>query len=83
MKLEIMENCYDLQYHIYTVALDKFLRQRLAGYNYDSHFGGVHYVFLRGLDPARPELGLFHARPSAEALARLSSRLGSFAEVQS
>jgi exodeoxyribonuclease V beta subunit len=83
MRLEIMENCYDLQYHLYIVALDKFLRQRLAGYSYDTHFGGVHYVFLRGLDPARPDLGIFHDRPSADALTRLTSELGIFAEGHS
>jgi exodeoxyribonuclease V beta subunit len=83
MKREVEENCYDLQYYIYSVALDKYLRSRLPGYDYDKHFGGVHYVFLRGLALGRPELGVFHDRPSAQKIEGLSSVLGSFAEVNS
>jgi exodeoxyribonuclease V beta subunit len=57
---------YDLQYRIYTVALDRYLRRRLAGYRYDLHFGGVYYLFLRGLDPDHgPEFGVYYARPQS------------------
>ncbi len=81
MQRAIRESYYDLQYHIYTVALDKYLRHAVPGYSYEEHFGGVHYVFLRGLDPALPDLGIFHDRPSAQAVERLSSLLGTFQEV--
>ena len=83
MQREITERGYDLQYHLYTVALDKFLRTRLAGYDYEKHFGGVRYIFLRGVTPEKPELGIFHARPTAEKIAQLSSLLGSGMEVKS
>ena len=83
MQRAIQESCYDLQYYIYTVALDKYLRQRLPDYDYDQHFGGVHYVFLRGLAPDRPDLGVFHDRPSADAVQRLASALGNVADVKS
>ncbi|MEE8522687.1 MAG: exodeoxyribonuclease V subunit beta [Thermoanaerobaculia bacterium] len=43
---------YVLQYHLYTVALQRFLRYRLPDYDYDRHFGGAVYVFLRGVDAA-------------------------------
>lgn len=44
------DNNYHLQYGVYSVALDRWLRARL-GRNYDrsKHLGGVLYVFLRGL----------------------------------
>lgn len=83
MRHEITERGYDLQYHIYTVALDKYLRARLANYDYEKHFGGVRYIFLRGLAPGKPELGIFCDRPSAEKIAGLSSLLGNFAEAKS
>jgi exodeoxyribonuclease V beta subunit len=83
MRHEIAERGYDLQYHIYTVALDKYLRARLANYDYEKHFGGVRYIFLRGLAPEKPELGIFCDRPSAEKIAGLSSLLGNFAEAKS
>jgi exodeoxyribonuclease V beta subunit len=45
---------YDLQALIYTLALHRWLRFRLgAAYDYARHFGGVRYLFCRGLDAAR------------------------------
>ncbi|HEY5480482.1 MAG TPA: exodeoxyribonuclease V subunit beta [Verrucomicrobiae bacterium] len=83
MTRAVEESCYDLQYHIYVVALDKYLRKRVPGYEFETHFGGVHYVFLRGLAPGRPDLGVYHDRPSAQKIECLSSVLGTFEEVKS
>jgi len=83
MQREITESDYDLQYHIYVVALDKYLRTRLVNYDYEQHFGGVRYIFLRGLTSANPELGIFQDRPTAEKIMSLSVLLGNFAEVKS
>jgi exodeoxyribonuclease V beta subunit len=83
MQREITEHNYDLQYHIYVVALDKYLRTRLVNYDYEQHFGGVRYIFLRGLTSANPELGIFQDRPTAEKIMSLSVLLGNFAEVKS
>lgn len=83
MKDEILLHCYDLQYHIYTLALDEFLRRRVPGYDFELHFGGVYYIFLRGLDSNRPELGVFHDRPTAETIHDLASILGTFAGARS
>lgn len=66
---------YFLQYHLYTVATDLFLRRRVPDYQYDSHFGGVFYLFLRGVDPARPGHGVFHARPAAALIGDLRETL--------
>ncbi|MEA3547267.1 MAG: exodeoxyribonuclease V subunit beta, partial [Thermodesulfobacteriota bacterium] len=47
---EVMEReQYILQYHLYTVALHQYLGSRLTEYRYDDHFGGVFYLFLRGI----------------------------------
>jgi exodeoxyribonuclease V beta subunit len=71
LKSMIRDN-YILQYHLYTVALHRYLKNRLEGYSYDKHFGGVFYVYLRGVDPARgPEYGIFRARPDEGAVERL------------
>jgi len=83
MRCEIVARGYDLQYHLYAVALDKYLRARLVGYDYEKYFGGVRYIFLRGVTPEKPELGIFHDRPSAGKIAALAARLGNFAEVKS
>ncbi len=43
------ERRYDLQLLIYTLALHRYLKQRLIGYQYDTHLGGCFYLFLRGM----------------------------------
>jgi len=43
------ENNYHLQHLIYTAAVDLFLKSRLPDYDFNKHFGGVIYVFLRGV----------------------------------
>ncbi|KOO14230.1 exodeoxyribonuclease V subunit beta [Vibrio xuii] len=58
---------YDLQYQIYALALHRFLRSRIANYDYEQHFGGVYYLFLRGMDGASDH-GIFSAKPSLEFL---------------
>ncbi|WP_440904605.1 exodeoxyribonuclease V subunit beta [Catenovulum sp. SX2] len=40
---------YDLQYLIYAVALHRYLQNRLPDYDYAKHFGGVYYLYLRGM----------------------------------
>ncbi|PRD14247.1 exodeoxyribonuclease V subunit beta [Pantoea coffeiphila] len=57
---------YDLQYQLYSLALHRYLRQRLAGYDYEQHFGGVIYLFLRGLDGTEGSNGIFSTRPQAD-----------------
>jgi len=65
---------YSLQYLIYAVALHLYLSQRLSGYNYDAQFGGVFYLFLRGVRrQAGPGFGIFRARPDRELIAELAA----------
>jgi exodeoxyribonuclease V beta subunit len=67
-------HAYHLQYLLYSVALHRYLGRRVGGYDYDRHFGGVYYLFLRGMDPACGcTRGIFHDRPAralVEALDR-------------
>ena len=65
---------YDLQYLIYAVALHRYLQTKLPGYHPSSHFGGVYYLYLRGMHPDNQELeGVYHARPSEEQLFALDA----------
>ncbi|MCP5424126.1 MAG: exodeoxyribonuclease V subunit beta [Gammaproteobacteria bacterium] len=66
---------YPLQYLIYTVALHRYLRWRRPGYDYDRHFGGVRYLFLRGIHPERPDNGIYSARPPAALITALENYL--------
>ncbi|WP_421241819.1 exodeoxyribonuclease V subunit beta [Aeromonas enteropelogenes] len=58
----MVEHRYDLQYQLYSLALHRLLALRLPGYDFDQHFGGVFYLFLRGM----PQGGIFHTRPSRD-----------------
>jgi exodeoxyribonuclease V beta subunit len=40
---------YPLQAHLYLVALHRYLRWRLPGYQPERHLGGYAYLFLRGM----------------------------------
>jgi exodeoxyribonuclease V beta subunit len=70
------EHFYHLQYHLYVVAIHKYLATRLPGYRYDSHFGGVYYFFLRGVDPAGGSAyGIYRHRPSEATIEALCQKL--------
>jgi exodeoxyribonuclease V beta subunit len=70
------EAFYPLQYHLYVLALHRYLKRRLPAYDYGDHFGGVFYLFLRGLDPEHPgATGIYRDRPSRETIAALERAL--------
>ena len=53
---------YVLQYHLYVLAWHRHLQVRLPDYDYDRHFAGVCYAFLRGALPGSDN-GMFYDRP--------------------
>ena len=42
------ESNYHLQYLIYALALEKYLKSKLSNFDFEKQFGGVIYLFLRG-----------------------------------
>jgi exodeoxyribonuclease V beta subunit len=71
---------YDLQYQLYTLALHRYLRHRMAGYNYQQHFGGVIYLFLRGVEQGKPEQGIFSTRPDVRLVEAMDALFAGAAE---
>ncbi|WP_448213919.1 exodeoxyribonuclease V subunit beta [Colwellia sp. MEBiC06753] len=45
----ISKSYYDLQYLIYSLALHRLLKARVPDYDAKQHFGGVYYLYLRGM----------------------------------
>jgi exodeoxyribonuclease V beta subunit len=74
LKEAMLDHHYVLQYHLYAAALQRHLRCRLKNYDYAEHFGGVCYVFLRGLQRGEPT-GVFFDRPAEDLLAALDRTL--------
>ena len=66
---------YFLQYHIYSLALHLYLQKRLPAYRYESHFGGVFYIFLRGVDQnLGPGSGIYHDLPDPAIIEMLKAK---------
>lgn len=63
MQEAMIAHRYDFQYQLYSLALHRFLRSRIADYDYDKYFGGVYYLFLRGVQPESGQ-GIFYTKPS-------------------
>lgn len=68
------ENNYHLQYHLYTVAASKYLKQCLPNFDYEKYFGGVIYLFVRGVRKGK-DAGIFLTKPAREKIALLNQIL--------
>lgn len=59
----MVQNNYHLQYLIYCMAAYQFLRARLGqDFNYDTQFGGVIYLFVRGMRK-EAQSGIYFVKP--------------------
>jgi exodeoxyribonuclease V beta subunit len=63
LERSIQDSQYDLQYMLYSLALDKWLRSLIPDYDFATHFGGLYYIYLRGMRVATPS-GIFAFRPT-------------------
>ncbi|MDJ0778690.1 MAG: UvrD-helicase domain-containing protein [Gammaproteobacteria bacterium] len=73
----MLERRYDLQAIIYTLALDRYLATRVRDYDYDRHFGGCYYLFLRAMRTSTgARYGVHFERPARGRLIALQSLFG-------
>lgn len=72
---EMIESHYVLQYHLYLVALHRYLQWRIPGYDYDRDVGGACYLFLRGLNAKSTESGIYFDKPPFARIAALDAAL--------
>jgi len=82
---EMEHHHYYLQYHLYVLALHRFLQRRLPDYDYERDMGGVYYLFVRGMTDERYavtpvagsvpalEYGVFYDRPSQAVMEALDT----------
>ena len=55
---------YAMQYKIYLQALKRFLSARLKDkFNFERDFGGIFYLYVRGVTPENPKLGVWFCKP--------------------
>jgi exodeoxyribonuclease V beta subunit len=74
VKIAMMENNYNLQYLIYTIALIKYLGTRKTDFDYERDFGGVIYLFVRGVRVDGGG-GMFFNKPKWEVVEKISALL--------
>jgi exodeoxyribonuclease V beta subunit len=67
------EHNYGLQYWLYCVVLHRYLENRLPDYDIKKHFGGVRYLFVRGMDANVPLSGVFETKPATQKLLALAN----------
>ena len=67
---------YGLQYWIYTLVLHRHLQNLIPDYDYRSHFGGIMYLFVRGMSPDIPGSGVFSTLPDYHKLLELDQAIG-------
>jgi exodeoxyribonuclease V beta subunit len=76
LRRAMSEHFYTLQSRLYAVALHQYLTLRLPGYQYETHFGGIYYLFIRGMDRScGPAYGIYEDRPAASLINTLSGIL--------
>jgi len=57
LRLNIEKNYYDLQYLIYSLALHRYLAEQISDYDAEVHFGGIFYLYLRGMSNDKSSRG--------------------------
>lgn len=65
---------YRFQALIYTVAVDRYLRQRITGYRREDHLGDCWYLFVRAVGLA-PGAGIWRHRFAADLLDAVDAEL--------
>ncbi|MFW6414840.1 MAG: PD-(D/E)XK nuclease family protein, partial [Thermodesulfobacteriota bacterium] len=71
----MLRDFYLLQSHLYSLALHLHLKQRMQDYDPARHFGGLFYIFLRGVDKDIPGQGIFFQQPGQDFLQQMEEFL--------
>jgi exodeoxyribonuclease V beta subunit len=74
LDVAMRQHHYPLQALLYALAVHRHAQRRVPGYTYETGFGGVYYLFLRGMTPALgASTGVVCLRPSAAEIEQLSA----------
>ncbi len=71
----MIDHRYDIQYQIYSLALHNHLSLNIKNYSYKKNFGGIYYIFLRGLFLDNYNMsytGLFFIKPKLNLINKLN-----------
>lgn len=80
----IFDSGYDVQILLYSIALHRFLKNTVENYcddkgdakkGYEELFGGVIYLYVRGMTPKDKKYGVFYVKPDLELIEKLDKEL--------
>ena len=71
LEKNIQDMHYNLQILIYSAAVIRWLKLIIPDFSYERHFGGVFYLYLRGMKVNNPHSGIYFCRPNEEDLSDL------------
>ena len=80
----IFESGYDVQILLYSIALHRFLKNTVENYcdengdaqkGYEEKFGGVIYLYVRGMTPTTKDCGVFYVKPDYKLIEKLDKEL--------
>jgi exodeoxyribonuclease V beta subunit len=75
MTAAMVESHYFLQYHLYALAVSRFLARYEPGFDYERSFGGALYLFVKGMRPGQ-STGIFFEKPPPARMRALSQAFG-------
>ncbi len=64
---------YYLQYLLYSVAVHRYLKKRVADYSWDTHMGGAYYLFIRGMAKDNKNGGVYFDKPNLALIEALDT----------
>ena len=71
IEAEMKKHNYHLQYMLYLAAFDRYMQSVDKNYSYEKNFGGIRYVFLRGVKAGSCGTGIFSERPQESELRKI------------
>ncbi|XRX42991.1 MAG: exodeoxyribonuclease V subunit beta [Buchnera aphidicola (Tetraneura sorini)] len=72
IQLTMVKNQYYLQYQIYSLAIHRYLKNKIKNYNFEKHFGGIIYFFIRAVDKNKDhKYGIFKTNTKKNQIKKL------------
>ena len=77
VRRNMSSSSYWLQASIYLLALHRYLKVQLQGYDIEQHLGGASYLYLRGMN-GESDYGVCHWKPTSDFIHKLDEILGNY-----
>jgi exodeoxyribonuclease V beta subunit len=74
LQKSIRDSGYDVQYHLYIVALIRLLKKAIPEFDYDRDFGGALYLYVRGMREGQSS-GIWFDKPDEQVINRLEKAM--------